>query len=151
MADDAYDRFRAAEGRDLFGSYGGSGLTSKLRQAEERMEHGSLDPHTEEHALLDIDVFRARFAEMLKRYPDRSPELLATRVPGALSYAFIFGVEHYAGRHPPRSGRPRGSGVRAAGPQEQLGQLEEPVRLHDVARPARRASFRGAVPHQRQP
>jgi hypothetical protein len=96
VADDAYDRFRAAEGRDLFGSYVGSGLTTKLRQAEERMEHGSLDPNTEEHALLEIDVFRARFAEMLRRYPDRSPELLAMRVPGALSYAFIFQAEHYA-------------------------------------------------------
>jgi hypothetical protein len=96
VADDAYDRFRAAEGRDLFGSYVGSGLTAKLRQIEERLEHGSLDSQTEDHALLDIDVFRARFAEMLRRHPDRSPELLATRVPGALSYAFIFGLDDYA-------------------------------------------------------
>jgi hypothetical protein len=96
VADDGYDRFRAAEGRDLFGSYVGSGLTTKLRQVEERLEHGGLDPHTEEHALLDVDVFRARFADMLRRHPDRSPDLLATRVPGALSYAFVFGVDHYA-------------------------------------------------------
>lgn len=96
VADDSYDRFRAAEGRDLFGSYVGSGLTAKLRQVEERLENGSLDPLTEEHALLDIDVFRARFADMLRRHPDRSPELLASRVPGALSYAFIFDVEYYA-------------------------------------------------------
>jgi hypothetical protein len=96
VADDGYDRFRVAEGRDLFGSYVGSGLTAKLRQIEERLERGSLDAHTEDHALLDIEVFRARFAEMLMRHPDRSPELLATRVPGALSYAFIFDVEHYA-------------------------------------------------------
>ena len=96
IADDAYDRFRAAEGRDMFGSYVGSGLTTKLRQVEERLENGSLDPHTEEHALLDIDVFRARFADMLRRHPDRSAELLASRVPGALSYAFIFDVGYYA-------------------------------------------------------
>jgi len=96
VADDGYDRFRAAEGRDLFGSYVGSGLTAKLRQVEERLEHGDLDPHTEEHALLDLDVFRARFADMLRRHPDRFPELLASRVPGALSYAFIFSVDHYA-------------------------------------------------------
>jgi hypothetical protein len=98
VADEAYERFRAAEGRDLFGSYVGSGLTAKLRQVEERLEQGSLDAHTEDHALLDADVFRARFAEMLRRYPDRSPELLAMRVPGALSYAFIFGVDDYADR-----------------------------------------------------
>ena len=96
VADDGYDRFRAAEGRDLFGSYVGSGLTTKLRQIEERLEHGSLDSHTEDHALLDIDVFRARFAEMLRRHPDRSPDMLAKRVPGALSYAFIFGIDYYA-------------------------------------------------------
>lgn len=96
VADDGYDRFRAAEGRDLFGSYVGSGLTTKLRQIEERLEHGSLDSHTEDHALLDIDVFRARFAEMLRRHPDRSPDMLASRVPGALSYAFIFGLDYYA-------------------------------------------------------
>jgi hypothetical protein len=96
VADDGYDRFRAAEGRDLFGSYVGSGLTTKLRQIEERLKQGKLDSHTEDHAMLDIDVFRARFADMLRRHPDRSPELLATRVPGALSYAFIFGVDHYA-------------------------------------------------------
>lgn len=96
IADDSYDRFRAAEGRDMFGSYVGSGLTSKLRQIEERLENGGLDPHTEDHALLDHDVFRARFADMLRRHPDRSPELLASRVPGALSYAFIFDVDHYA-------------------------------------------------------
>jgi len=96
IAEDGYDRFRTAEGRDLFGSYGGSGLTAKLRQLEGRLEHGRLAPGTEERALLEPDVFRARFADMLRRHPDRSPELLASRVPGALSYAFIFGLDHYA-------------------------------------------------------
>jgi len=96
IAEEGYDRFRAAEGRNLFGSYGSSGLTAKLRQVEDRLEHGRLEPHTEERALLQPDVFRARFADMLRRHPDRSPELLVSRVPGALSYAFIFGVDHYA-------------------------------------------------------
>src|SRR5262245_50419003 len=96
IAEDGYDRFRAAEGRDLIGSYRDSGLTAKLRQVEGRLEHGRLAPETEEHALLEPDVFRARFADMLRRHPDRSPELLVSRVPGALSYAFIFGVDAYA-------------------------------------------------------
>ncbi len=96
IAEDGYDRFRAAEGRDLFGGYGGSGLTAKLRQVEGRLDYGRLAPGTEERALLEPDVFRARFADMLRRHPDRSPELLASRVPGALSYAFIFGTDHYA-------------------------------------------------------
>jgi hypothetical protein len=96
IAQDGYERFRTAEGRDLFGGYGTSGLTAKLRQVEERLKHGGLAPHAEDHALLEIDVFRARFADMLRRHPDRSPELLASRVPGALSYAFVFGTDHYA-------------------------------------------------------
>lgn len=96
IAQDNYERFRAAEGRDLFGSYGTSGLTAKMRAVEERLEHGRLAPQTEDHALLDLDVFRARFADMLRRHPDRAPDLLASRVPGALSYAFVFAADHYA-------------------------------------------------------
>ena len=96
IAEDGYDRFRAAEGRSLFGSYGGSGLTAKLRQVEGQLEHGRLAPGTEERALLEPDVFRARFADLLRRHPDRSPELLASRVPGALSYAIILDLDHYA-------------------------------------------------------
>jgi hypothetical protein len=96
IAQDGYDRFRAAEGRDLFGSYGTSGLTAKLRQMQERLDRVRLAPQSEDHALLEIDVFRARFADMLRRYPDWSPELLASRVPGALSYAFVFDTDHYA-------------------------------------------------------
>jgi hypothetical protein len=96
IAEDGYDKFRAAEGRSLFGSYGDSSLTSKLRQVEGRLEHGRLAPETDRHALLEPDVFRARFADMLRRHSDRSPELLVRRIPGALSYTFIFGIDHYA-------------------------------------------------------
>lgn len=96
VAEDAYDRFRSAEGRNLFGGYGSSGLTAMLRRVEERLEHGGLAPDTEQRALLEPDVFRTRFADMLRRYPERTPEQLARRVPGALCYAFIFDTEHYA-------------------------------------------------------
>ena len=96
VAEDAYDRFRAAEGRSLFGSYTSSGLTTTLRRIEGRLEHGQLAPDTEQHALLSADIFRARFADLLRRHPDRRPELVARRVPGAISYAFIFEAEHYA-------------------------------------------------------
>src|SRR5258707_1225360 len=96
IAEDGYDRFRAAEGRGLVGGYGGNGRTAKLRQVERRLDCRRLAPVTEGRSLLEPDVFRARFADMLRRHPDRSPELLASRVPGALSYAFIFGLDHYA-------------------------------------------------------
>ncbi|HEX9031553.1 MAG TPA: hypothetical protein VF834_06880, partial [Streptosporangiaceae bacterium] len=47
-------------------------------------------------ALLDADTFRARFSDLLRRHPDRSPERLARRVPGALCYSFIFETANYA-------------------------------------------------------
>ena len=96
VAEDAYDRFRAAEGRSLFGSYTSSGLTTTLRRIEGRLEHGQLAPDTEQRALLSADIFRARFADLLGRHPDRRPELVARRVPGAISYSFIFEAEQYA-------------------------------------------------------
>ncbi|HYS33752.1 MAG TPA: hypothetical protein VEM58_15965 [Streptosporangiaceae bacterium] len=97
VAEDAYDRFRAAEGRNLFGGYdGGNGLTTTMRRVEEQLARGRLAPDTEERALLEPDVFRARLADMLRRHPDRTPEQLGRRVPGALSYVFILEPEHYA-------------------------------------------------------
>jgi hypothetical protein len=95
VANDAYDRFRAAEGRNLFGSYDSGGLTVAMRQLSDRVADGRLAPDTEQQALLDPDTFRARFADMLRRYPDRSPERLASRIPGAISYTFIFEPQHY--------------------------------------------------------
>lgn len=96
IANDAYDRFRAAEGRNLFGSYGSTGLTSVLRGVETVLEYGELAPDTEQNALLEPNAFKARFAAMLARYPDRSAELLARRIPGAISYSFIFDAERYS-------------------------------------------------------
>ena len=96
IADDAYDRFRAAEGRSLFGSYGDGGLTIVLREVAAGLEYGELAPDTEQYSLLEPDAFKARFAAMLARYPDRSAELLARRIPGAISYSFIFDPERYS-------------------------------------------------------
>ncbi len=96
IANEAYDRFRAAEGRNLFGNYGSTGLTSAMRQIAEVTEHASMAPDTEQYALLDPDTFKLRFADMLRRYPDRTADRLARRVPGAISYSFIFEPEHYS-------------------------------------------------------
>jgi hypothetical protein len=96
IADDAYDRFRGAEGRNLFGSYGDEGLTVVLRDVAASLEYGELAPDTEQNSLLEPDAFKARFANMLARYPDRSAELLARRVPGAISYSFIFDAVRYS-------------------------------------------------------
>lgn len=96
VADEAHDRFSAAEGRNLFGSYGASGLTPMLRSVEERLEHGRLAPGTEQEALLDPDTFKARLSDLLRRYPDRTAEQLALRVPGALCYCFVLETAYYS-------------------------------------------------------
>lgn len=96
IADDAYDRFRAAEGRNIFGSYGTTGLTVVLRDLATSLEYGELAEDTEQNSLLEPDAFKARFAAMLARYPERSAELLARRIPGAISYSFIFDAERYS-------------------------------------------------------
>ena len=96
MANDAYDRFRTAEGRNLFGTYGSTGLTAMMRRVADSSEQARLAPDTEQSALLDPDTFKLRFADMLRRYPDRTADRLARRVPGAISYSFIFEAEHYS-------------------------------------------------------
>ena len=97
VAQTAYDMLGAAAGRSLFGGYdGGSGLTAAIRRVDEQLAHGSLAPGTDEHALIEPDVFRARFADLLRRHPGRTPEQLSRRVPGALSYVFVLEAEHYA-------------------------------------------------------
>ncbi len=96
VAEDAYDRFRAAEGRSLFGGYGSAGLTTAMRRIAGELEFGSLAPSLEESSLIELDVFRARFADLLVRYPDRSMDRLARRVPAAISYSFVFDQERYA-------------------------------------------------------
>jgi hypothetical protein len=96
LADEAYDRFRAAQGRDLFGAETGTGLTAALRRISEQLAHGTLAPDSEQHALLGPEEFRARYADLIRRHPERSAESLADRVPGALSYSFVLDSNLYA-------------------------------------------------------
>lgn len=96
FAEEAYDQFRIAEGRDLFGGYGDDGLTVTLRRIEEQVGHGRLAPESERHALLDAEEYRARYADLIRRFPDRLAQPLAFRVPGALSYAFVLDNDLYA-------------------------------------------------------
>jgi hypothetical protein len=96
IAEDVYDRFRALEGRSIFGTYTEGGLTARMHEVERQLAHGYLAPDTDERALLGPDAFKARLAEQIRRYPDRTVELLARSMPGALSYTFLFDADHYA-------------------------------------------------------
>jgi len=96
IAQEMHDRFRVAEGRNLFGSYGGSGVTATLRRVEAQLEHGRLAPDTEQYALLDRDRFMAGLAGLIKRRPGQPVEQLARQVTGALSYTFVFDAASYS-------------------------------------------------------
>jgi hypothetical protein len=96
IAEDALARYRKAEGRNVFGTYGHSGLTSAMRRIEALLERGQLAPDTEAHALKPADRFRERLADLILRHPDKPAEELAVEVHDGVRYAFLFDTAHYA-------------------------------------------------------
>jgi hypothetical protein len=96
IAEEALGRCRVAEGRNVFGSYGHSGLTPAMRRIEAQLEHGDLLPGTEGYSLKPRDSFKERLADLILRHPDKSAEELSYEVHDAIRYTFIFDPEHYA-------------------------------------------------------
>jgi hypothetical protein len=96
IAEEALGRCRVAEGRNVFGSYGHSGLTPAMRRIEAQLGRGELLPDTENYALKSPDRFRERFADLIARHPDKSPHELSLEVHDGIRYAFIFDGQNYA-------------------------------------------------------
>jgi len=96
IAENALSRYRVAEGRNVFGSYGHSGLTPAMRRVEAQLASGQLLPDTEVRALKSPDRFKERLADLILRHPDKSAEELSHEVHDGIRYAFIFDTEHYA-------------------------------------------------------
>jgi hypothetical protein len=95
VAEEALGRCRIAEGRNVFGGYGHSGLTPAMRRVEAQLEHGSLAPETENFTLKSADSFKKKLADLILRHPDKSAEELALEVPDGIRYAFIVEAEYY--------------------------------------------------------
>jgi hypothetical protein len=95
VAEEALGRCRIAEGRNVFGGYGHSGLTPAMRRIEAQLEHGSLAPDTENSTLKSPDSFKKKLADLIMRHPDKSSEELSLEVPDGIRYAFIVEAEHY--------------------------------------------------------
>ena len=95
VAEEALGRCRIAEGRNVFGGYGHSGLTPAMRRIEAQLEHGSLVPDTETFTLKSADSFKKKLADLILRHPDKSAEELSLEVPDGIRYAFIVEAEHY--------------------------------------------------------
>jgi len=96
VAEAALGRCRIAEGRNVFGGYGHSGLTPAMRRIEAQLQRGQLLPDTETNALKSADGFKKRFADLILRHPDKSAEELSHEVHDAIRYAFILDTEDYA-------------------------------------------------------
>jgi hypothetical protein len=96
IAEEALGRFRVAEGRNVFGGYGHSGLTPAMRRIEAQLESGQLLPDTENRSLKQPDSFRKRFADLILRQPDKPADELSLDVHDGIRYAFIFDAENYA-------------------------------------------------------
>jgi hypothetical protein len=95
IADSAISARRAAEGRDIDGSYGDHGITRAMRRIEAQLEHGSLVPDTEKFALKSPDRFKEKLAKMIERRPDASVYELAHEIHDGIRYTLLFDVHHY--------------------------------------------------------
>ena len=96
IADTALSRYSAAEGKNVFGSYGHSGLTPAMRRIEAQLERGQLLPDTESYALKTADSYKESLADLISRHPDKSAEELSYEVHDGIRYAYIFENENYS-------------------------------------------------------
>jgi hypothetical protein len=94
-AERAMSRCGVAEGRNVFGSYGETGLTPTMRQIEAGLEHGRLVPETEELCLKSPDRFREKLAKMLGDEPGSDPDRLATSIHDGIRYTYLFDGPNY--------------------------------------------------------
>jgi hypothetical protein len=88
-------RCRTAEGRNVLGSYGSSGLTPALQRLAAHLPFGGLAPDSEANSLKPADSFAAKLARLIARNPGRTAEELAASIGDAVRYAFAFEVAHY--------------------------------------------------------
>jgi hypothetical protein len=86
---------QAAEGRNMFGSYGSSGLTPAVRRIADQLVRGGLAPGSEDSTLKSAERLSARLARLIARHPDRSADELALSICDVVRYAFTFEPEDY--------------------------------------------------------
>ena len=86
---------RAAEGRNVFGGYGSSGLTPLIHRMAAQLPVGGLAHGSEADSLKPPDRFAAKLARLMARNPGRPPEELAASIGDAVRYAFAFEAADY--------------------------------------------------------
>ena len=86
---------RLAEGQNVFGSYGASGLTPAIRRLADQLSHGGLAPGSEAESLKSPERLAAKLAKLADRHPDRTAEELAAGICDVVRYAFAFDADYY--------------------------------------------------------
>jgi hypothetical protein len=86
---------RAAEGRNMFGGYGNSGLTPAMQRIAAHLPGGGLARGSEADSLKSPDRFAAKLARLIARNPGRTAEELAAAIGDAVRYAFVFEAGDY--------------------------------------------------------
>jgi hypothetical protein len=86
---------QAAEGQNLFGEYGESGLTPAMRRIAAQLPQGGLAPGSEADALKSAERLAAKLVRLIARHPGRSTEELAAGIGDGVRYAFTFGPDFY--------------------------------------------------------
>jgi hypothetical protein len=95
LADRSLEGCREVEGRDESGNYGQRGLTPAMRRIEAQLDHSELAPDTEKFALKSIDRIKEKFAKLIQRHPDETPEQLLNQIHDAIRYTFVSDTADY--------------------------------------------------------
>jgi hypothetical protein len=86
---------RAAEGQNVFGGYGQSGLTPTIMHIAAQLGRGRLAPGSEADTLKSADRMSAKLARLIDRHPGRTAEELAAGIADGVRYAFAFDPDFY--------------------------------------------------------
>ena len=95
IAGEALEKYRAADGRNVFGGYGESGLTPAMRRVEAHLPHGRLAPDSEENSLKSPERYQEKLARMIDRNPGIPARELADEIYDAARYTFVFEPQDY--------------------------------------------------------
>jgi hypothetical protein len=86
---------RMAEGRNVLGSYGSSGLTPAMQRLAAQLPFGGLAPDSEACSLKSPERFTAKLTRLISRNPGRTAEELAATIGDMVRYAFAFEAADY--------------------------------------------------------
>ncbi len=95
IANDELERYRVADGRNVFGGYGENGLTPAMRRVEAQLPHGQLAPDSEQYSLKSPERYKAKLARMIARHPGVPARDLAAEIYDTARFTFVFDPDQY--------------------------------------------------------